>query len=308
MIPVADGHCDFLYGMVEYGYDLNEPKKGQSIILKDMLDGGVRLQFFAAWIDMTLKTSPLHQCIQMIEAYNRMLEENPDVLFPLKKEDSLKEGSIATVLTVEGGEAIEGSFSILRMLKKLGISAMTLTWNDDNELASAAMGKKDRGLTQLGVETIEMMNDLNIAVDVSHLSDYGIDDVLKYSTKPIFASHSNCRAIYNSKRSLTDDQIREIAKRGGTVGINFYSKQLNRGFSTSIEHIVKHLLHVVEIGGIDCCAIGSDFDGMKAYPVDLKTSADFPKLAKTLMDNGLTQEETEKIMSGNLSRYIRQFV
>jgi len=306
--PVADGHCDFLYGMVQYGYDLKDPKQEQTIRLLDMQQGGVGLQFFAAWTDMTLRTPPLHQCLAMIDAYERMLESNQDILIPFTHDFQPGQGRIATLLTIEGGEAVDGSKAMLRTMRRLGVRAMTLTWNDNNELAGAALDRGNKGLTSLGRSIIEHMNELNIAIDVSHLSDQGIDDVLKYSDQPIFASHSNARAVFKSERSLSDDHIREIAKRGGTIGVNFYHKQLCPGKEATIEDIVRHIRHIVRTGGIDCCAIGSDFDGMTKYPKDLKTSRDFPVLARALLHVGFTQTEVEKIFYGNLSRYISQFI
>ena len=123
---VADGHCDFLYGMVERGYDLRKPKADQAIRLRDMQEGGVALQLFAAWTDMALRVPPLHQCLAMIDAYERMLDSNEE-LTPLTKDFDPTCGKIATVLTVEGGEAIEGSHAMLRTLYRLGVRAMTLT-------------------------------------------------------------------------------------------------------------------------------------------------------------------------------------
>ncbi len=304
---VADGHCDFLYGMVERGYDLRKPKADQAIRLRDMQEGGVALQLFAAWTDMALRVPPLHQCLAMIDAYERMLDSNEE-LTPLTKDFDPTCGKIATVLTVEGGEAIEGSHAMLRTLYRLGVRAMTLTWNDNNELGGAALARGNKGLTPLGCEIIDEMCDLGIAIDVSHLSDHAIDDVLERCDAPVFASHSNARAVYASPRSLADDHIREISRRGGTVGVNFYYKQLCKGHTAAISNIVSHIQHIIDVGGIDCCAIGSDFDGMGRYPVDLRTSRDFPALADALLESGLSESEVEKVMFQNLYGYMLQFV
>ena len=99
MFPVSDGHSDYLYGAVQSGYDMLQPKKEQTTRLEDMLRGGVALQFFACWIDTTLQSQPLHQCIAMIDAYNRMLERHPEFT-PLTRDFTPESGKIATVLTV----------------------------------------------------------------------------------------------------------------------------------------------------------------------------------------------------------------
>ena len=123
--PVADGHCDFLYGMAQYGYELASPKPGQTVRLSDLRAGGVAIQFFAAWTDMALRTAPLHQCLAMIDAYERMREEYAEALVPLTRDFTPGCGRIATVLTVEGGEAVDGSRAMLRTLYRLGVRAMT---------------------------------------------------------------------------------------------------------------------------------------------------------------------------------------
>lgn len=307
MYPVADGHCDFLYGAVQSGYDLKRPKRDQSIQMDGLLRGGVALQFFACWTDTALKTPPLHQCIAMIDAYQRMLDQNNE-LIPFSRDYTPACGKIATLLTVEGGEAVDGSLAVLRVLYRLGVRAMTLTWNENNELAGAAMGRGNKGLTEIGREIIDAMCEIGMAIDVSHLSDRGIEQVLSRATRPVFASHSNARAVLDHPRSLSDSLIREIARQRGTIGINFYYQQLSKNNEAKIDDIVRHICHVVEIGGIDCCAIGSDFDGMQQYPRDLRTSRDFPALFEALEKQGFTQEELYRIAYQNLRDYIVQFV
>lgn len=306
--PVADAHCDFLFGMYEWGYDIDTLKRNQSIHLPYLQEGNVKLQFFAAWIDHTLKAPYLQQCISMIDCYWRMLDAHKDTLVPLTKDFSPDSGKIATVLTVEGGEAIEGSLSVLRVLKRLGVVAMTPTWNSNNELAGAAMKRGAKGLTVLGKEVLREMERIGVAFDVSHLSDAGIDDALSIATRPIFASHSNARAVFSSPRCLCDAHIRAISGMGGVIGVNFFHKQLTANSVATIDDIAKHILHVIKIGGIGCCAIGSDFDGMTQYPRDLKDSSHMQSLFVRLKGEGLSDEDIYRIAYGNLFSYIVQFI
>lgn len=307
MFPVADGHCDFLYGAVQSGYELKHPKRDQSIHLDGLLRGGVALQFFACWIDTALQTPPLHQCIAMIDAYQRMLDGNPEMV-PFTRDFLPESGKIATLLTIEGGEAIDGSLAVLRVLYRLGVRAMTLTWNENNELSGAAMGRGNKGLSAVGRDVIDEMCALGMAIDVSHLSDRGIEQVLARATRPVFASHSNARGVLDHPRSLPDELIRAIAAQGGTVGVNFYYQQLTKSGEAHVEDILRHICHIVEVGGAGCCAIGSDFDGMQQYPRDLRTSRDFPALFSALAKRGLSQDETYQIAYQNLRDYIVQFV
>lgn len=306
MFPVADGHCDYLYGAVQSGYDLKKPKRGQAIRLDDMLSGGVALQFLACWIDTALHTPPLHQCIAMIDAYERTLEENPQ-LTRFTRDFTPQSGRIATVLAVEGGEAVDGSQAVLRVLYRLGVRAMTLTWNENNELSGAAMGTGNKGLSAIGRDIVDEMCRLGIAIDVSHLSDRGVEQILERTTRPIFASHSNARSVCDHPRALSDDLIRKIAKQGGTVGVNFYYQQLGKNSTASIADIVRHIVRISEVGGVGCCAIGSDFDGMQQYPKDLHTSRDFPALFDALAKAGFHDDEIYRIAYQNLHDYIVKF-
>ena len=307
MFPVADGHCDFLYGAVQSGYDLINPKREQTIRLDDMMHGGVALQFFACWTDTTLKTQPLHQCIAMIDAYYRTLAAHPE-LVPLTRDYTPESGKIATVLSVEGAEAVDGSMAVLRVLYRLGVRAMTLTWNENNELAGAALDRGNKGLTAIGRDIIDEMCTIGMAIDVSHLSDKGIEQVLSRATRPVFASHSNAKSIHDNPRSLSDELIRAIAAQGGTVGVNFYYLHLSKKSDAGIDDIVRHICRVVEIGGINCCAIGSDLDGMQHYPTDFKTSRDFPVLFEALSKRGFSDADIYRIAYQNLHDYIVQFV
>ncbi len=305
--PCADAHCDFLYGMQNNCYDIKQPIGKQTMTLPRMVEGNVKLQFFAAWIDILLKQNPLSQCINMIDAYYRMLESNP-VFVPLSKDFSPDSDKIATVLTIEGGEAIEGSAENLRMLYKLGVRAMTLTWNDVNSLAYPATKRSRRGLSKLGKEIIDEMNRIGMAIDLAHLGDVGIDDVLERTTQPVFSSHTNARVLRDHPRCMQDAHIKAIAEMGGVIGVNFYYKQLTDKKTCSISDVLRHIEHIIEVGGIDCCAIGSDFDGMDRCPDGLEDSRYLPNIANGLYDIGLNDEEIYKVMYGNLADYICKFV
>lgn len=307
LYPIADAHCDYLFGAMEYGWDIRTPKREQTITLQNLTVGNVRLQFFAAWADTTLSLPPLEQVLLMIDRYHAMLDEQ-ERLVPLSETYVPDGEAISTVLAIEGAECCMASLSILRDLYRLGVRAMTFTWNSNNELAGAAMGKRNRGLSEDGKALLREMNRLGMAFDVSHLSDAGIEDALSCSDVPIFASHSNCRALMNAPRCLKDEHIREIARRGGVVGINYYGPQLVKSGNACIDDIVRHIRHAADIGGVEAVCLGSDFDGMTRYPKDLPNPSKVQDLCRALERAGFTQSEVERIAYGNLHDYILQFV
>ncbi|MEG1547717.1 MAG: dipeptidase [Clostridia bacterium] len=306
--PVADAHCDFLYYMVQNGYDIKLPHASQAIALPYMRKGGVALQFFAAWTDTNLRTSCLQQCLDMIDAYWRMIDANSGDFVPFSS-GFTPGNNIATLLTIEGGEALHGRIENLRLFYRLGVRALTLTWNYANELAYPAMRRQcNKGLTSLGKDIVKEMDRIGMALDVAHLNDAGIDDVLSLYNRPVFASHSNARAVCNHPRSLTDEHIRSIAQRGGVIAVNYYPPQLLKHGNACAKNVVEHIRHICDIGGTGCAALGSDFDGMCEYPKDLKNSADVPALLDLLMCNGFSESEVRGIAYDNLRNYIAKFV
>ena len=308
-IPVADAHCDFLYYMYRRGYAFLEPVKDQAVSLPAMRAGGAALQLFAAWIDPDDGVSPLQQCLCLIDAYKRLLSTT-DALVPFSKDFDPACGKIATLLTIEGGEALMGKTENLRLFRELGVRAMTLTWNASNELACPAMTRLDKGLSALGREIVREMERIGVALDVAHLSDRGIDDALDWTGAPIFSSHTNARAVYAHRRSLSDRHIREIARRGGVIGVNYFSPQLVRSGRASLADVVRHIAHVAAIGGPGCVMLGSDFEGMdvQSYPVGLSSWADVPALLDELARAGFSRQEIENIAYGNLARFLKSFL
>ncbi len=308
MFPVADAHCDFLYYMYHNHYSLKKAAPRQAVALPYLRKGGAAMQFFAAWVDPDARASGLQQCLWLIDAYYRMLEDCADAgVIPFSPEFTPEGGKIATVPTVEGGEALMGQEENLRLFYRLGVRAMTLTWNATNELAHPAMSRVNRGLTKLGRTIVREMDRIGMAVDVAHLSDAGIDDVLSIVKRPIFSSHTNARAICPHRRSLSDEHIRAISKQGGVICVNYYPPQLNRTGEAGIDDVVRHILHVAQIGGIEHVALGSDFDGMVEYPNGLNNWGDVPNLLSTLLQAGLSEEEVRCIAYDNLYKYIAQF-
>ena len=156
------------------------------------------------------------------------------------------------------------------------------------------------------------MERLGIIVDVSHLSDAGFYDVLKYSKKPFVASHSNARAVTNVVRNLTDDMIRKLADKGGVVGINFCSNFVMPTPHTDltftyIEDLVKHIKHIKNVGGIDVIALGTDFDGIQST-LEIKDASQAQLLAEALLNNDFTYEEVEKIFYKNTMNLYKELL
>ncbi|MCL6639101.1 MAG: dipeptidase [Firmicutes bacterium] len=307
---VLDAHCDTLTVLGPQERSLSERSAKGHLDLPRLALGGVRVQFFAAFIAPEFKHAPVARALELIDRFYRELEQNAHLLHLVERaadiETALAAGKIAALLAVEGGEALGGELFVLRTLYRLGVRSLTLTWNGRNELADgvgeAAGGG---GLTRFGKSVVREMNALGMLVDVSHLAERGFWDVLETSAHPVIASHSNCRALLDHPRNLNDRQLKALAEKGGVAGITFVPEFL-AGEGASLEHVLDHIDHAVRVGGVESVGLGSDFDGVDSLPAGLDDCSLYPAITRGLVARGYGGREVEMILGGNFLRVIRQ--
>ena len=275
------------------------------------------LQCFAMFVPLKKVENPFYTCLDMIDKYYLELDKNKNYILPaysyndiIKNNDNNK---MSALLTIEEGGVTLSSLKNLRNLYRLGVRMITLTWNFENGIGHPNFilreGKPDfktpnteQGLTEFGFEMVKEMNKLGIIIDVSHLSDKGFYDVINTSTSPIVASHSNARSVCNHVRNLTDDMILALKKNGGVMGINYCADFISEeNKHSSIEDIIKHINHIVKVGGIDIVGLGSDFDGIDP-DIELKDASFLNLLEDALVKEGYSNEDIEKIMYKNVLR------
>lgn len=326
-MKVIDMHCDTIGGL--YMQD----KKGQdhqnilsnqmNIDLEKMEKGDYLAQCFAMFVPFNVE-NPFETCMEMIDRFYQEIEAHPDKIALARNGEELEQnaasGRMSAILTIEEGGVTKGNLAYLRDFYRLGVRMITLTWNFENGIGYPNFVRSEHpdfkspntkdGLTPFGIEMVKEMNRLGIIVDVSHLSDAGFYDVLKYTTGPFVASHSNARAVCNHCRNLTDDMIRELAQRGGVMGINYaadFLREVPEGEEnfSYIADMVKHIKHIVEVGGIDCVGLGSDFDGIPQN-LEMKDASYLPQLAQALAAEGFSEADIEKIFYKNVLRVFKE--
>jgi membrane dipeptidase len=249
-----------------------------------------------------------------VDAFYREIEDNSDkLIFATTGSDvdkAREEGKIAALLSIEGGEALDGRIELLRIFYRLGVRLMTLTWSLRNELADGAFeGRTGGGLTRFGVEVVEEMDRLGMVVDVSHLSEAGFWDVMKVSERPIIASHSNSKALCSHPRNLTDEQAKAIAEKGGVIGVNFAGYFLGEG-RRSLAGVIEHIDYLSALIGPEHVGLGSDFDGLpfEQLPDELKGVSGLPRIAGELAARGYSEQAIKGIMGENLLRVVRSVI
>lgn len=241
-------------------------------------------------------------------SFQRQMEALSGKVLPCRTaadiEAAWRQGKAAAVLTVENGSALAGRLDRIEALARDGVRMMTLTWNGENKIGSGNV--TDHGLSPFGREAVRELERQGVILDVSHLNDQGFADLLKTAQKPFAASHSNARAVCGHKRNLTDDQIREMVRRGCLIGLNYYNAFLREdGQPAAPDDLWRHAEHFLELGAEHCLALGSDADGAD-LPLWLDGPVQFAGLYQFFLDRGLTASQAEGILWRNARNFFKE--
>ncbi|MEE0844922.1 MAG: membrane dipeptidase [Eggerthellaceae bacterium] len=213
------------------------------------------------------------------------------------------EGKSAGILTVEGCSFLEDDGAAegrLDSLSAAGVRMATLTWNGPNALGSG--NDTSEGLTPFGKRMVVELERRGIAVDASHLNRAGFKDLLDVAELPFACSHSNARAVCGHPRNLEDWQLREIAQRGGIVGLNYYNDFLREdGGRATPDDLLRHVDRVLEVAGESVLALGSDYDGSDV-PEWLTPCSKVSDL-HALLAREFGAEAADAIFFGNVARF-----
>ena len=204
----------------KYVFTLGEKGKYNQISIPRIREGGVDCLIFALYVS-PLYDNRLKRLLQLYDVFLSELDKNSDQIGLATSFQEImnitKEGKIATILSVEGGEVLEGDIGVLRVLYKLGVRSMTLLHLPRNELGDGSRDDSRSHLTEFGINVVKEMDKLGMVVDVSHINETGFWDVLENTKNPVIDSHTNCKALCNHYRNLINEQIVAIAKNGGVV-------------------------------------------------------------------------------------------
>lgn len=309
MFSFVDCHCDTITTCM---------KLNKSMIKNDIHLDFERLkkynspiQVFAVWLEKDYIKNAYENTINAIDFFNLEIKKysvNVGNVFNYNNIlNNIRNNKISAVLAIEGGESLEGNIENLYKFYNYGVRMITLTWNNKNELGYGAKLNVNKGLTEFGKNVVIQMNKLGMIVDVSHLNERGFWDVFEISNKPFIASHSNVYNLCNTKRNLTDEQIKAIYEKNGIIGINFYPWFLSDDGKADINTVVKHIDYILNMIGDDNIGLGTDFDGIDITPSKLENvlclSSLYDVLIKLYGNN-----VTEKIMYGNFLKLFKQIL
>lgn len=291
MHKMAEGHQDAVI-MAAY---LPQPKLGETFSSKVAFKVDGPLQYADLIFD---------KIEEIVNANNRYLSiaRTPSDLY----EDKRK-GRRSIMLAIENGLALNHDISNVRYFARRGVVYITLCHNGDNDICDSARGCNTHGgVSRFGEQVIKEMNRCGIMVDLSHAGEKSFYDALSISSKPIVCSHSNCKALCDVPRNLTDDQLRALAKHGGVAHITLYHGFLrNDSQEATVMDAIAHLEHAISIMGIEHVGLGTDFDGDGGIR-GLADSSELINFTLHLLRRRYSERDIARIWGGNWLRVMAQ--
>lgn len=310
--PVFDLHCDTALSLVHKGKASNETlrKNHGHIDLERAKTLPGYCQCFACF---TTTGEELPNGITVTTLFERemdavlgQIEENSDLIRLVYSAEDVEKnqdaGLMSGILTIEGPAGFGFDPGLLEDLHRAGFRISSLGWNEKNVLTGSNV--TGGGLTDLGKEYVKEAQRVGIAVDVSHISDEGFWDIMKITQKPVIATHSNSRAVWNHSRNLTDDMFQAICETGGVAGFNLYSAFIGR--EPNLDTACRHILHFLEL---DCegrhIALGGDLDGCDQLPKGFDGVDSYPAMAECLLRYGVGETIVRRIFWKNALEVLR---
>jgi len=308
---MIDLHCDTIMQLLDHPDSGDLYRNTWKIDIEKLQKAHSKVQDFALFINLGETNDPYGRyeemrnlCTTQIHLYGEHIQH---VLSYQDVESVYESGKISALMSIEEGGVLGGDLDKLKQAYQDGVRLITLTWNYQNGLGEPHCGEQHKKLTPKGIEFVEAMQDLGIIVDCSHLNDAGTEQLGDILDVPFVASHSNAREVTAHTRNLPDNLIKLIANKGGVIGLNFAQSFLGTSPISRIEDIVKHGLYLINKGGEDVVALGTDFDGIKPN-TEIKDASEMYRLYDAFKEAGLSVEQCEKLFWKNADRLLKEIL
>lgn len=316
-ICVMDLHADTAKLMDKVGYDIAArhervmPRLANlvgHVDLPRMRDGGVAGQFFAFWTAPRPERGCTKSVVAQLDALDGAMADHPEQLAWTRTGAEVRaakaSGKISALGGIEGGHALEGKLEAIEPFARRGVRYLGLLHFSANAIGRPAKGRGAdplEGLTAFGRDVVRECERCGVIVDLAHVNRRGFFDALEVATLPTMVSHTGVVGVHEHWRNIDDEQIRAVANGGGCVGIIFARRFLG---GASIESVVDHIAHIIDVAGEDVPSLGSDFDGFVVPPEGLEDIAAIPNLTVALSRRGFPTRVLEKILGGNVLRVL----
>jgi membrane dipeptidase len=330
--PIVDGHVDLPYRLKMINFRLTKDYLGIPIQSKEgnfdytrAKKGGLSAPIMSIFVpaDFQRKGGAKELADSLIDMVQGIAQNHPNkfkvALNPTAIEQNFKKGLISLPMGMENGAPIETNLQNITYFRQKGISYITLTHTEDNQICDSSNDKKRTwgGLSPYGYSVVKEMNKVGVMIDISHVSDETFFQVMENSKAPCIASHSSCRAFTpDFPRNMSDEMIKKLAEKGGVIMISFGNMFLDNKSAlhylnaekgprpeVGLEKLVAHIEHVVKLVGINHVGFGSDFDGVSdALPIGMKDVSAYPNLIYELLKKGYSEADIAKICYQNVFR------
>ena len=308
---MIDLHCDTIMQLLDHPDSGDLYRNTWKIDIEKLQKAHSKVQDFALFINLGETNDPYGRyeemrnlCTTQIHLYGEHIQH---VLSYQDVKSVYESGKIGALMSIEEGGVLGGDLDKLKQAYQDGVRLITLTWNYPNGLGEPHCGEQHKKLTPKGIEFVEAMQDLGIIVDCSHLNDAGTEQLGDILDVPFVASHSNAREVTAHTRNLPDNLIKLIANKGGVIGLNFAQSFLGTSPISRIEDIVKHGLYLINKGGENVVALGTDFDGIKP-DTEIKDISEMYRLYDAFKEAGLSVEQCEKLFWKNADRLLKEIL
>jgi len=325
---IVDAHFD-LAPDVAHQRERGAPQVIGSQYLERFREGGFDLIVSSIFIEnYFLPEMGLRRALDQISHLSEELDDLCDAFLLCRSLTDIQtvraDGRIGLLLSLEGADPLQNDLKLLRIFYDLGVRGLGLTWSRRNYAADGCSFTPEPeahpgGLTDFGRALVRKAEQLGMLLDVSHMNEAGFWEVMQTTTRPVIASHSNCRALADTPRNLTDDQIKALAAAGGVMGMNAISAFVgDASRRRGVEDMLNHVDHVATLVGIAHVGLGLDFcSGFKNYlslPHALDTydvlpgHQDLKKFTAGLVERGYSDENILQVLGGNFMRIYEQVI
>lgn len=323
---VVDLHNDLIL-LVDHFDRRGRPDYFEEFWLPELRAGGVDVQVLPICIeDQFQSEGALRRTLLLIERIHALAAQHADVVVCLSGADveaATAGGRIALVIALEGAHGLGQDPELIRTMHRAGVRVASLAHLGRTHLADGS-GLDDTargGLTPQGFEVLDEMERLGMVFDISHLGLAGVDDVLARARRPLFATHSACRAVTDIHRNLTDEQLKGVAALGGVIGVAAAIPPFIDPAKPTPARVVDHIEHIADVTSIDAVGLGPDFvddyfqqvyggvfvPGLgDSWDSDIKRPSDLPRLTEEMVARGFSEDDVAKVLGGNALRVLNE--
>uniref|UniRef100_A0A3B4DVB7 Dipeptidase n=1 Tax=Pygocentrus nattereri TaxID=42514 RepID=A0A3B4DVB7_PYGNA len=316
--PLIDGHNDLPWQLRSKfnnqlsSTDLYTLNSTHTNIPK-IKEGRLAAQFWAAYVACdTQYKDAVRQTLEQIDIIHRMCQKYPeDFMFAASSQDimdAFAKNKTASLIGVEGGHSIDSSMATLRTMYQLGVRYLTLThscntpWADNWRVDTGSDPVEHNGLSDFGKRLVLEMNRMGMLVDLAHVPEQVMNQVLDISKAPVIFSHSSAFSICKHKRNVPDNVLLKVKEKKGIVMVNFYNDYVTCSTKATLSDVADHFDHIKNVAGASIVGFGGDYDGVTRVPTGLEDVSKYPDLVAELLRRGWTDDEIKDALGRNLIR------